>query len=247
MSQGTWVTRPSLWAVQAGSDRARHAQSKRSRISDIDGLIASVLRELLPTGAYRFVDDELVRAFQGPLYDQVGSWSDRTWRVAMTDFLPSWDEIRIGRYFATSLELRQVPFRDVPGGFALPLFRPVSPMRSIFMRLSPMNPAKARRQTERRRTEAVANDRIRAEAGYLQKTSELGERAALLRHEAELAKGHALFEYDFETILWAGSRLELQSARLAFAKLAAESQLRFGPTYGRQLNVVFDLLGVSPR
>lgn len=247
LSQGTWVTRPSLWAVQGAGAHARHSQSSRLRNSEADSLISAVLHELLPTGAYRLADDELVRTLQGPLYDQIGSWSGRTWRVPLTDFSPSWDEMRVGRYFATSLDLRQVPLRDVQGGFALPLFRPVAPMRSIFMRLSPMTSAKARQRTERRRTEAIANDRIRAEAGYLRKAAEEGERVALLRHEAELATGHALFEYDFETVLWANSRIELQNARIAFAKLAAESQLRFGPAYGRQLDVVFDLLGVSRR
>lgn len=238
----SWIARPSLWLTQGTVTRMSSQHSKTVRILQGKGAVYEAFsRSGLPCPRTMTSQEDANRILPWEP-GAVGSSEAGSLPLRRSDVAVSWDEMRIGANYGLGLSLSSWPTSAVAAGFALPLFRPAPPRRVVFMRLRSVSPQRALRGAQRHRSEALANAKMRANAGFMTKTSDaLGERD-LQRQEDELATGHSLYEHEVGVLLLAGSRSSLRKGVTELDLLASAAQVRLDKAYGRQLEILCSVL-----
>lgn len=238
----SWVSKPSLWLTQDSSTHMSSQHSKAMRIlQGKEAVYEAFSRAGLPRPRAMTSQEDAIRILPWE-HGALGGFDGGSLPLRRSDVAISWDEMRIGANFGLGLSLSSWPPSAVAAGFALPMLRPAPPRRVVFMRLRSVSPKRALRGAQRHRSEALANAKMRANAGFMTKTQDALGEVDLQRQEEELATGHSLYEHEFGVLLLAGSRSSLRKGVSELDLLASAAQVRLDKAYGRQLEILCSVL-----
>lgn len=106
--------------------------------------------------------------------------------------------------------------------------------RRVAVVLAPISAARAARQAQSARTADVADEELRSRAGFLITARRRREAEGVLRREAELADGHAVFRFAAYVTVSEDSRSALEASCTRVEHAAQQSQLELRRLYGRQ-------------
>lgn len=245
IAQRAWSVQSTLWLDRSGVEREGRAARERTSLTVSARICETSFRsrglgELVPLS-----EAELHHLLTPTGLSRIGPRERGAVVLRDSDLAVEWDEMRIGDGYATSLVVESWPEHSVSSGFALDLFRPCPPRRSITLTLKSLAADQALRRTRRYRTEHLANTKMRNEAGYLERVIDSRASSSMVRQERELTSGHTLFDYQLGVVLFAGSRLTLTRSLQQFGALADSSQTRFVKAYGRQYEIFGQLFGLQ--
>ena len=154
----------------------------------------------------------------------------RPWPMAADD---RWDSYRTdGRWHATYWA-SEWPRVEVGPDFLSPLLVGTGD-RTVSLIMAPVPADRAQREARSARTADVADDALRARAGFLSSARRARESEGATRREEELADGHQEFRFTGYVTVSADDPEKLSEA-CAEAQLAAQSaRLELRRLYGRQ-------------
>ena len=119
-------------------------------------------------------------------------------------------------------------------GFLAPLLVRTTAMRSVAVVAEPVPPSVAARAVEAAHASHVADEELRAKAGYLPSARRRRTHEDLLAREAELAAGHAEYRFSAFVTVSALDRTGLEAAGAEVENLAADAGLELRRLYGEQ-------------
>lgn len=160
----------------------------------------------------------------------VGGGGSRAWPMATREH---WDHLeRDGRVQAT-FWVAEWPRVDVAPDFLSPLLLGAG-QRTVSVVMAPIATDKALREIRAARTADVADEELRAKAGFLPSARRQREAAGVIRREAELADGHSEFRFSGYVTVSAADLEGLTAACVETEHLAQSSRLELRRLYGRQ-------------
>jgi hypothetical protein len=152
------------------------------------------------------------------------------WPVACDD---QWSALRVDGGWHATFWIAEWPRVEVPPGFLAPLLLG-SGQRSVSVVMSPVPPDRAVREARAARTADVADEELRARAGFLPSVRRGLEAEGAVRREAELADGHAEFRFSGYVTVSASDRPGLDAACVEAEQAAQAAHLDLRRLYGRQ-------------
>lgn len=138
---------------------------------------------------------------------------DGTWQV--TYWVAEWPRLTVGPDFLAPLLL---------GGVG----------RTVAVTMAPVAPERAVRDVQSARTSALADEALRARAGFLTSVRREREAAGVQRREAELADGHADYRYSGYVTVSGRDSAGLEAACADVEQAARQAHLVLRRLYGRQ-------------
>ncbi|HVM02208.1 MAG TPA: SCO6880 family protein, partial [Acidimicrobiales bacterium] len=188
--------------------------------------LAGVLRGAFDPAAARPL---AVRARRHP--DRAGASGAGAWPLATR---VEWDHYRTDSGLHATYWVAELPRRDVRAGFLSPLLVRTTAMRSVAVVAEPVPPSVAARAVEAAHASHVADEELRAKAGYLPSARRRRTHEDLLAREAELAAGHAEYRFSAFVTVSALDRTGLEAAGTEVENLAADAGLELRRLYGEQ-------------
>lgn len=188
--------------------------------------LAAVLRGAFDPAAARPL---AVRGRRRP--DRAGAAGSSAWPLATT---VAWDHYQADSGVHATFWVAELPRRDVPAGFLFPLLVRTTAMRSVAVVAEPVPPSVAARAIEAAHASHVADEELRAKAGYLPSARRRRTHEDLLAREAELAAGHGEYRFSAYVTVSARNAEGLEAAAAEVEHLAADAGLELRRLYGEQ-------------
>ncbi len=163
--------------------------------------------------------------------DDAGAAGRNAWPMATE---VAWSHYRADSGLHATYWMAELPRRDVRADFIHPLLLRPSGMHSVAVVMEPVAPSKAARAVESAHASHVADEELRAKAGYLPSARRRREHEAILAREAELADGHAEFRFSGYVTVTARSEEALEYAAGEIEQLGYDAQVELRRLYGEQ-------------
>lgn len=170
---------------------------------------------------------ELVRELLAATGEGSRGWP---WAMASDE---AWSQLRRDGSWHATYWVAQWPRVDVGPDFLAPLLLSTG-RRSVSMVMGPVPPDRAARQVESARTADMADDELRAKAGFISTARRRRQVEGVERREAELAEGNADYRFCAYVTVSAASRVELEAAAGEVEQAASQSHLELRRLYGQQ-------------
>lgn len=178
---------------------------------------------------------ELARRAASSPDRQPGTTLGNAWPLATQ---ASWRSYRSEGAWHATLWIAQWPRVPVGPDFLAPLLLHEQTMHTVSLTMSPVPPDKARRQAERSVVATLADDELRARAGFLATARRRRQGEAARRREAELADGHSDYRMaGYVTVTVPdgdGAQAQLDKACRRVAAAASKSGLEVRRLFGEQ-------------
>ncbi|HZQ85085.1 MAG TPA: SCO6880 family protein [Acidimicrobiales bacterium] len=163
--------------------------------------------------------------------DVPGPLPSRAWPTAAVEAWASW---RTDATWHATFWVAEWPRTEVGPDFLAPLLLHQSAQRTVSLVMAPLPPALGVREAESARTAQVADEQLRARAGFLTTARRRREAEGVLRREADLADGHAAYRYSGYVTVTARSSEELDAACGELLQSAHQCRLELRRVYGAQ-------------
>lgn len=160
-----------------------------------------------------------------------GSAPRNAWPMATED---NWDYYKTDNIVHRCYWISEWPRVEAPPDFFAPVLLQTTATRTVSVVMEPIPPATAFRKTESAHTNFVADEDIRAKAGYLHTARRQREYESVLQREEELSDGHALFRFSGFVVVSANNLDRLEEAASDVEQAAYQSRLELRPCYGEQ-------------
>jgi hypothetical protein len=207
------------------TERLRQAEIDVAAVLDPRHL-AAVLRSAFDPRALRPL---AARARRDPV--RPGPTGRNTWPLATR---VEWDHYRTDSGVHATYWVAELPRREVGAAFLFPLLLQPTAMRSVAVVMEPIPPSAAARAVESAHATHLADEELRAKAGYLPSARRRKEHEAILAREAELADGHAEYRFSAYVTVTGRNVDELEHAAGEIEQLGYDSGLELRRLYGEQ-------------
>jgi hypothetical protein len=181
----------------------------------------------LPLAALR---DLVADAYQRHVADRRHRIRSRPWAMATDE---SWSVLRVDGTWHATFWISEWPRIEVSPDFLTPLLL-CDGRRTVSVVMAPVPPDRAVREARAARAADVADEELRARAGFLPNARRNREAEGVLRREAELADGHAEYRFAGYITVTAATRDELEAACVQTQQAAQRAHLELTRLYGRQ-------------
>ncbi|MGH9062943.1 MAG: SCO6880 family protein, partial [Acidimicrobiales bacterium] len=145
-----------------------------------------------------------------------------------------WDHLRHDSAWSQVLWISEWPRIEVPPDFLHPLIFATGVRRSFSLVARPLPTEAALRQIRKEKTGAMADAAQKARVGQLADLSDAQEYEDLLAREHSVVAGHTDVSFSGFVTVTAPDREQLESARSAVTRAAAQAAVELRPLYGRQ-------------
>lgn len=146
----------------------------------------------------------------------------------------TWDHLRSDSGYHTTFHVAEWPRRRVGAAFLQPLLlRPVS-QRTMCVVLEPVPPSRAARAVEAAHANHLADEELRARAGFMETARRRRDHDELVRREEDLAHGHAECRYAGYVTVTGRTKEELEWAAGEIEQLGYDAGLELRRLYGQQ-------------
>ncbi len=214
-----------LREVSALADRLRQADIDVDEVLEPRRL-AAVLR-----GAFdpRLVRPLAARARRHPA--RAGAGGPSAWPLATN---VAWDHYQADSGLHATYWMAELPRHDVHAAFLYPLLLRTSAMRAVAVVAEPIAPSVAAREVEAARASHVADEELRAKAGYLPSARRRRTHDDLAAREAELAAGHAEYRFSGYVTVSATDAEALEAGAGEVEHLGFDAGVELRRLYGEQ-------------
>jgi hypothetical protein len=176
------------------------------------------------------LQDVLAAAHRQEVTELAGRFLCRPWAMATDE---SWSALRADGTWHATYWIAEWPRLDVGPDFLSPLLL-CDGRRAVSVLMAPVPPDRAAREARAARAADVADEELRARAGFLPSARRSREAEGVLRREAELASGHAEYRFAGYVTVSGGDRHELEVACVETQQAAQRAHLELCRLYGRQ-------------
>jgi hypothetical protein len=163
--------------------------------------------------------------------DAAGPLPARAWPSASVEAWASW---RTDAAWHATFWVAEWPRTEVGPDFLAPLLLHQTAQRTVSLVMAPLPPSAGVREAEAARTAQVADEQLRARAGFLTTARRRREAEGVLRREADLSEGHAAYRYSGYVTVTARSADELEAACGELLQSAHQCRLELRRVYGAQ-------------
>lgn len=163
--------------------------------------------------------------------DRGGAKGRNAWPLATE---VAWDHYRTDSGLHATYWVAELPRRDVHSAFLHPLLVRPNSMHAVAVVMEPVAPSKAARAVESAHAGHVADEELRAKAGYLPSARRRREHEDILAREAELASGHAECRFSAYVSVTAPNIEGLHAAAGEIENLGFDVQIELRRLYGEQ-------------
>jgi hypothetical protein len=163
--------------------------------------------------------------------EQAGTTVANAWPLA-TDTL--WGAYRTEDAWHMTYWVAQWPRLPVGPDFLAYLLLGTTVMRTVSVTMAPVPAGQAHREVEQAMVQGLADDELRARAGFMGTARRRREREAVARREEELAVGHADYRVSGYVTVTAADPDQLQLACGEIEQAAERSRLELRRLYGQQ-------------
>ncbi len=146
----------------------------------------------------------------------------------------TWSHYRTDSGVHATYWVAELPRRDVYAGFLQPLLLRPSGMHAVAVVMEPVAPSKAARAVESAHASHVADEELRARAGYLPSARRRREHEDILAREAELAAGHGEYRFSAYVSVTAPDPEALEFLGGEIEQLGFDAQVELRRLYGEQ-------------
>jgi hypothetical protein len=144
----------------------------------------------------------------------------------------AWSHYRTDSGVHTTWWVSDWPRRDVTAGFLQPLLLRPDGVAAVAVVMEPIPPSRAARGAESARASHVADEELRARAGYLPTARRRKEHEALAARETELAAGHGELRFSGYVTVTADEPAALDHSASAIEETAFEVGVELRRLYG---------------
>lgn len=144
----------------------------------------------------------------------------------------TWSDYRTDSGVHTTWWVADWPRRDVTAGFLQPLLLRPDGVAAVAVVMEPIPPSRATRGAESARANQVADEELRARAGYLPTARRRKEHEALAARESELAAGHGELRFAGYVTVTADDPTTLDRAATGIEEAAFEVGVELRRLYG---------------
>ena len=163
--------------------------------------------------------------------DEAGTTEGNAWPLAAEE---AWSTYRTEGAWHATYWVAQWPRMPVGPDFLAHLLLGTTAMRTVSLTMEPIPSARAHREVENALVQGMADDELRANAGFMGTARRRREREATARREEELAVGHADFRMCGFVTVTATDPDELMVACGEIEQAAERSRLELRRLYGEQ-------------
>jgi hypothetical protein len=174
--------------------------------------------------------DLLASAYRCRVADRPGRVPRRPWAMASDE---SWSAWRADSMWHATYWIAEWPRLEVNPDFLTPLLL-CEGRRTVSVLMAPVPAERAAREARAARAADLADEELRARAGFLASARRDREATGVLRRETELADGHAEYRFAGYVTVTAGDRDELEAACVETQQAAQRALLELCRLYGRQ-------------
>jgi hypothetical protein len=209
---------------------ARALEQLRRELRLLDGhLCTADLGSPGPLGVDA-LHDLLASAYRRELAEFTGRLRCRPWAMATDE---SWSAVRVDGTWHATYWVAEWPRLEVGSDFLTPLLL-CDGRRTMSVLMAPVPADRAAREARAARAADLADEELRARAGFLPSARRGREAEGVLRREAELANGHVEYRFAGYVTVSGGDRDELEAACVETQQAAQRAQLELCRLYGRQ-------------
>jgi hypothetical protein len=162
---------------------------------------------------------------------RIGPTGRNAWPLATR---VEWDHYRTDSGFHTTFWVADLPRRHVGAAFLFPLILKPTSTRSVAVVMEPVPPSTAARAVESAHASHLADEELRAKAGYLPSARRRREHEAIVAREAELADGHAEYRFSAYVTVTAPDLEALERAAGEIEQLGYDAGVELRRLYGEQ-------------
>lgn len=188
--------------------------------------LAAVLRAAFDPAAARPM---ALRGRRHP--ERAGAAGPSAWPLATE---VCWDHYRSDSGVHATYWMAELPRREVHAGFLFPLLLRTTAMRSVALVAEPVSPSAAARAVEAAHASHVADEELRAKAGYLPSARRRRAYEDIVAREAELAAGHGEYRFSAYVTVSAPTVDGLGRAAGEVEQLGFDAGLELRRLYGEQ-------------
>lgn len=146
----------------------------------------------------------------------------------------SWSRYRTDSGWHATFHVAEWPRQRVAASFLHPLILRPRSQHSLAVVMEPVPPSRAARAVESAHASHVADEELRARAGYLETARRRRQHEELLRREEELARGHAEVRFAGYVTVTARTEDDLEFAAGEIEQLGFDARVELRRLYGRQ-------------
>ncbi|MFA9432824.1 SCO6880 family protein [Egicoccus sp. AB-alg2] len=213
----------------------REVVSVQRTLQSADIVVDGILTPRLLAGALRTAFDPSARVGfarrAATAGDEAGTDPANAWPLATAT---SWASYRTGDVWHATYWVAQWPRSPVGPDFLTPLLVGVTGMRSIAVSMEPVSPLRAHREVEHAVLKGLADEELRARAGFTSTARRRRAQETAARREQELADGHADYRLAGYATVTAGSLEELEAACGEVEQAAQQCSLELRRLDGEQ-------------
>lgn len=145
-----------------------------------------------------------------------------------------WARYRTDSGWHATFHVAEWPRQRVSASFLHPLILRPRSQHSLAVVMEPVPPSRAARAVESAHASHVADEELRARAGYLETARRRRQHEELLRREEELARGHAEVRFAGYVTVTARTEDDLEFAAGEIEQLGYDARVELRRLYGRQ-------------
>lgn len=146
----------------------------------------------------------------------------------------NWSRYRSDSGWHATFHVAEWPRQRVSASFLHPLILRPRCQHSMAVVMEPIPPSRAARAVESAHASHVADEELRARAGYMETARRRRQHEELVRREEELARGHAEVRFASYVTVTARSEEELEFAAGEIEQLGYDARVELRRMYGRQ-------------
>jgi hypothetical protein len=208
----------------------RTVQLLRREIRLLDGHLRNAdLRAGPPLGPAA-LRELIAAAHEQQVADRPHGIRSRPWAMATDE---SWSALRADGTWHATFWISEWPRIEVSPDFLTPLLL-CDGRRTVAVVMAPVPADRAARDVRAARVADVADEELRARAGFLPNARRDREAEGVLRRETELADGHAEYRFAGYVTVTAANRDDLEAACVQTQQAAQRAHLELSRLYGRQ-------------
>lgn len=146
----------------------------------------------------------------------------------------AWDHYQSDSGFNASFHVAEWPRQRVAASFLHPLILRPRSQHAIAVVMEPIPPSRASRAVESAHASHIADEELRARAGYVETARRRRDYEELVRREEELARGHAECRFSGYVTVTGRSMDELEFAAGEIEQLGYDARIELRRMYGQQ-------------
>ena len=208
------------------AERLRQADVEVGTRLDARALAGAVRVAFDPASVHKLAARERVDPSSGGGVAGRNAWptaTDTTWARYHTD--TGWH---------ATFHVAEWPRQRVSASFLHPLILRPRSQHSLAVVMEPIPPSRAARAVESAHASHVADEDLRARAGYMETARRRRQHEELVRREEELARGHAEVRFAGYVTVTARSEEDLEFAAGEIEQLGYDARVELRRLYGRQ-------------